>query len=100
MPKPRYSVETQGERAWLVIRIPIETSPDKIVATLGELDNMRRSELSPRENEVLDMILDRKQDKEIADALHIALRTAKYHVSRVLSKMHVSSRAELWFRNQ
>ena len=100
MTKTRYSIETEGEEAWVVIRIPIATLPEKISMRLGELSEARRAQLSPRQNQVLDLILERKQNKEIADALNVSLSTAKMHVTEVLAKMHVTSRAELWFRNE
>jgi len=98
--KPRYEVETEGADTWLVIRIPISLLPETITLGLGDVAEIRRDTLTRREREVFDMIMERKQNKEIADALHIEVRTVKYHVSEVLRKMHVSSRAELWFVNE
>lgn len=51
--------------------------------------------LTERENEVLALILAGESNKEIATALVIGESTVKFHVSNILSKYAVSSRAEL-----
>ena len=51
--------------------------------------------LSPRENEVLEGLLNNLSNKEIANKLHISERTAKFHVSNLLSKFGVRRRADL-----
>jgi len=52
------------------------------------------SELTPREQEVLALIAAGRNNREIADQLRVAEGTVKAHVNRILSKLHVSSRAE------
>ena len=47
-----------------------------------------------REREVLRLIVGGLSNGEIADRLVIAPKTAEHHVSRVLSKLGVRSRAE------
>jgi len=51
--------------------------------------------LSGREREVLDGLLDNLSNKEIASRLHIAERTVKFHVSKLLEKFGVADRSEL-----
>ena len=51
--------------------------------------------LSPREIQVLDLLLDNLSNKEIASKLRIAERTVKFHVSNVLAKFSVHRRADL-----
>ncbi len=51
--------------------------------------------VSPREREVLDGILDRLANKEIACKLNVSTRTVKFHVSSLLAKFGVSDRAAL-----
>lgn len=51
--------------------------------------------LSPREREVLDLMYLGRTTQEIATALTITLRTAKYHQSNVLEKLGLDSRLEL-----
>lgn len=50
--------------------------------------------LTPREWEVLSLIREGAPNEEIAQRLGITQRTAKYHVSEILSKLGVSSREE------
>lgn len=51
--------------------------------------------LSRREQEVLESLLENLANKEIASKLNIAERTVKFHVSNLLSKFGVRRRADL-----
>jgi NarL family two-component system response regulator LiaR len=51
--------------------------------------------LTQREQEVLELIVRRKTNKEIAEALVISVKTVKTHVSNMLHKLHLSNRTEL-----
>jgi DNA-binding CsgD family transcriptional regulator len=51
--------------------------------------------LSPREREVLRAVANNLCNKEIAFQLSISVRTVKFHVSALLAKFSVSSRAQL-----
>ena len=53
------------------------------------------AELSRREQEVLDSLLENLANKEIASKLNISERTVKFHVSNLLSKFGVRRRADL-----
>ncbi len=50
--------------------------------------------LSPRESEVLELILRGKSNNEIAEALGISSNTVKLHVSFVLKALNVANRTE------
>ena len=50
--------------------------------------------LTPREREILTLIVDGLSNGEIAERLVIGLSTVKFHVSSIFSKLGVSSRAE------
>lgn len=53
------------------------------------------TQLSRREHEVLDAVLENLANKEIAAKLNISERTVKFHVSNILSKFSVRRRADL-----
>jgi DNA-binding NarL/FixJ family response regulator len=53
------------------------------------------AELSKREQEVLNGLLENLANKEVADRLHISERTVKFHVSNLLAKFGVRRRADL-----
>src|SRR6185436_17409045 len=50
--------------------------------------------LTPREQEVLRLLVQGQSDREIADTLYISLRTAQTHVANLLAKLEVNNRAE------
>jgi DNA-binding NarL/FixJ family response regulator len=50
--------------------------------------------LTPREQEVLDLLRRGLTNQQIADRLGISLPGARYHVSEILSKLGVDSRQE------
>jgi len=51
-------------------------------------------DLTDREREVLDRIVEGKSNAEIADELAVSLSTARFHVSTILSKLGATNRAE------
>ena len=51
-------------------------------------------DLTEREMEVLNLVVQGQSNQQIADALVISLATVKAHISNILSKLQVSSRAE------
>jgi DNA-binding CsgD family transcriptional regulator len=72
---------------------------------LGALRDMRRIDversdaagtpLSPREREVADLVAAGLSNEEVAQSLHISLRTVEKHVSSALRKLNVRSRVQL-----
>ena len=55
----------------------------------------RMEELTPREREVMELLVQGKTSKEIGAALDLSVRTVEGHRGEVLRKMEVSSAAEL-----
>ncbi len=51
-------------------------------------------DLTEREREVLNLLVQGQSNQQIADALVISIATVKAHISSILSKLQVSSRAE------
>ncbi len=61
-----------------------------------DADTARRMEhLTPREREVLELIVAGKLNKQVADVLGISIKTVEVHRARVMEKMGVNSLAEL-----
>jgi DNA-binding CsgD family transcriptional regulator len=55
----------------------------------------RIADLRPREREVLELMVGGMRNREIAERLFITVRTVKFHVSNILRKLDVQSRAEV-----
>lgn len=51
-------------------------------------------DLTEREREVLVLVVQGLNNNQIADRLVVSLSTAKFHVSRILSKLNAATRAE------
>jgi DNA-binding CsgD family transcriptional regulator/tetratricopeptide (TPR) repeat protein len=80
-------------------RIPLEPRPTPAMggSTGPDGDRARAAAefgLTPREQEVLELLAQGLSDRRIADALFISVNTAGVHVSRILGKLGVSSRTE------
>ncbi len=107
------SLGLSGVRAWL----PLGSSKDEIQAAVfavahglivltreqgqqwirapvREMDGYLVEALTARELQVLRMLADGLANKEIAEELKISEHTAKFHVSQILGKLGVNSRAE------
>ncbi|HAF54595.1 MAG TPA: DNA-binding response regulator [Thauera sp.] len=65
------------------------------VAASRETIESRLATLTQREREVMDLILEGKYNKVIADELSISMRTVEAHRSRIFDKMDVRSAVEL-----
>jgi NarL family two-component system response regulator LiaR len=63
-------------------------------AQMSEEDVAVAFELTPREQEVLALMVEGLSNPDIAERLVVSRSTAKAHVSNILSKMGVSNRAE------
>lgn len=55
----------------------------------------RLADLTPREHQVMELLVAGKTSKDIADAMKVSVRTVEGHRRMVFSKMHVSSAAQL-----
>jgi DNA-binding NarL/FixJ family response regulator len=53
------------------------------------------SQLRAREREVLELMVAGMRNRDIAERLFITVRTVKFHVSNILRKLDVQSRAEV-----
>jgi len=82
----------------LMPRAKIEAEVDRLL-TIAERSPMPsaldadRSRLTPREREVLRLLVEGRSNREIAEALFISHRTATTHVTNILAKFAVETRA-------
>lgn len=77
-----------GEKVWL-LTTGGEEARERVERVAGE------ARLTPKEREVLSLMLRRYTNAEISDALYISLYTAKNHVSSILRKLGLKSRRDL-----
>jgi RNA polymerase sigma factor (sigma-70 family) len=54
--------------------------------------------LTPRERQVLDLLIHRKSNSDIAEKLVISIKTVKTHVSNILAKLQLERRQEIYWR--
>ena len=54
-----------------------------------------RYNLSPREIEVIELVVQGKSNQEAADKLFVVEKTVKFHLTNVYKKMGIKSRAQL-----
>ena len=73
--------------------MPIVASGALFIAETGEI-------LSPREIEVLQMLIGGVGNQIIADTLVISLHTAKKHVASILKKLGVATRTQAALRGR
>jgi DNA-binding NarL/FixJ family response regulator len=60
----------------------------------GEI-NQESEGLTDRQREILQLIVEGRGNKEIADILHLSVKTIEFHRSRIMIKLNVKSAAEL-----
>ncbi len=58
------------------------------------LKDSTQSELSDREKEVLEALVDGHGTKAIADKLFVSINTIRFHLRNIYNKLHVNSRTE------
>jgi len=63
-----------------------------IVPTISE------AKLTPRQNEILELLTDFRSSQEIAKELGISVKTVETHIGNIMSKLLVSSRSDLMRR--
>ena len=61
----------------------------------GNRSKTLRSQLSNQEQAVLELLLDNKSNKDIAEALFVSVSTVKSHTNSIYKKLGVTSRNEV-----
>jgi two-component system, LuxR family, response regulator FixJ len=78
------------------IRAALDNDREARAATEDRATLMKRlARLTPREREVMELLVAGKTSKEIASALRVSVRTVEGHRRLVFSKINVSSAAQL-----
>ena len=90
---------------WLdptIARLAMHTLLDKselpnkpTLTSMGTAPKRYNADLTDREYEVLQLIVDGKSNKEIAIALNVTAHTAKAHVANILQKFAVTDRTQV-----
>jgi two-component system nitrate/nitrite response regulator NarL len=86
----------------LVARGEVALSPAMMAKVLNEFQKPVteagkrevRQDLTPRETDVLQLVVQGATNKEIADALSITENTVKKHLQSILSKLHLQNRIQ------
>lgn len=93
--RPRCSAEDAFRDAVIVAPWrPVASPPADRAAQPASPGSWGGGTLSPREAEVVRMIVEGHSDRGIAEALFISRRTASKHVASILAKLDVGTRAE------
>ena len=74
--------------------IQLDSKETQREAEISEIENRIKS-MTPRENEVFNLVITGRLNKQIAADLGVCEKTIKVHRARVMEKMHVKSLAEL-----
>ena len=69
-------------------------APEVTQALIHTTTEPVKIDLTPREYDVLELMVDGKTNAEISEVLTLSLSTVKFHVSNILSKLDVRSRSE------
>jgi DNA-binding CsgD family transcriptional regulator len=68
--------------------------------TREDHDEPGRTELTPQESAVTDLVAGGLTNREVAAELHVTIKTVQYHLTRVYTKLGVRSRSELAARRR
>lgn len=93
VPEPPFVLRVIPLRGSAGLRIGV--SVERLKTRNAMRSAARKFGLSPRELEVLTLLLEGRDTKEAADVLHIAPSTVNDHVKRMLTKTQSRNRAEL-----
>jgi DNA-binding CsgD family transcriptional regulator/tetratricopeptide (TPR) repeat protein len=94
-------LDALGEAAALYAALPAPVLADRVRAELrrrgpaGRRAAQRVGELTPREREVVSLAASGLTNREIAERLHLSVRTIESHLSRAYAKLAIESRGGL-----
>ncbi|AXL11877.1 LuxR family transcriptional regulator [Microbacterium foliorum] len=97
----RHLLEVSGATAWtraVECRIDRVDAAETAPSAKDPLSSSRRAweaQLTARELEVAMLVVEGASNRDIADALHVSVRTVEVHLGRVFGKLDVRTRVEL-----
>lgn len=71
---------------------------EEVIARLWNREGQLNEEaegLTDRQREILQLIIEGRGNKEIADVIHVSVKTVEFHRARIMAKLGVKSVAEL-----
>jgi DNA-binding NarL/FixJ family response regulator len=86
------SIKSEMIAAISVVNAGKRYIPRHIAARLA--DRMMRSDLTPRELQILELLAQGSTNKQIGSALDISDNTVRHHVNNIMEKLQVSDRTE------
>ncbi len=86
---------SDNEMVDLAERCLVQDAERRLVFEARRTAEARLSQLTPREHEVMKLILVGRLNKQIADDLSISMKTVEVHRARTLEKMQVKTAMEL-----
>lgn len=97
VPRPSVTLTDDSEPANLARSITASTT-DWNPPTDSTVSSVRDEALTDKESRILDLLAQGMSNKQIASAVFLAEGTVKNYVSRIMDKLHASSRLELAVR--
>ncbi len=90
------AVETiSHNKPYFSLRVAPPVASEDLAGNAADPTKSRRSRLTPREREVLQLLAEGKSNKEIATLLGISVNTAEAHRANIMLKLDLHSLAEL-----
>jgi DNA-binding NarL/FixJ family response regulator len=77
------------------LRVSPPAASEDLAANSADPSRSRRSRLTPREREILQLLAEGKSNKEVAALLGISVNTAEAHRANIMVKLDLHSLAEL-----
>jgi DNA-binding CsgD family transcriptional regulator len=78
-----------------VIALGLDSQRAAVPATAADPDASAPDKLSRREREILALLALGHTNREIAERVHLSVRTVEWHRARIQTKLHVTGRAAL-----
>ena len=68
---------------------------EHLASSFGRKVTDKKFRMTPKEIEILELLVKGESNKEIADALHISENTIKIHLRNIMEKLHLQNRLQI-----